>query len=160
MGIQNICESSSILKIMFVLVGGSSDSVYVNISQHNSLRAKLLGSVSGVATIETTKAAASVKNAHQFRLSRPEFWHPEYSTQMFLCSITVPHIVESMAVVLSRPEPMVTQSWTTFQLLEFVYRKRSRYSNRAVNVIYSNRAFNVNYNQYSLSLLGLNHLHC
>ena len=75
---------------------------------------------SGIATIEATEAAASVKNAQQFRLSRPEFWHPEYFTQTLLCSITVPHIIESMAVVLSRPEPMMTQSWTTFQLLEFV----------------------------------------
>ena len=33
---------------------------------------------SGVATIEATEAAASVKNVQQFRLSRPEFWHPEF----------------------------------------------------------------------------------
>ena len=68
---------------------------------------------------------------------------------MLLCSITVPHIIESMAVILSRPEPMVTQSWTTFQLLEFVCGNRSKYSNRAVTVIYSDRAFSVNYSQYS-----------
>ena len=102
--------------------------------------------VSGVATIEVTEAAASIKNAQQFR---PEYWHPEYSTQALLCSITVPHIIESMAIVLSRPEPMVKQSWTTFQLLEFVCGNRSKYSNRAVIVIYSNRAFSVNYSQCS-----------
>ena len=43
---------------------------------------------SGVATIEATEAA---KNAQQqARLSRPEFWHPKFSTQTLLDSITVP----------------------------------------------------------------------
>ena len=50
---------------------------------------------SGVATIEATEAAASVKMLN----SRPEFWHPGFlATQTLLDSITIPHI---MAVVLS-----------------------------------------------------------
>ena len=57
---------------------------------------------SGVATIEATEAAASVKNAQLNRLSKPEFWHPEFSTQTLLDSITVPHTIVSMAIVLSR----------------------------------------------------------
>ena len=56
---------------------------------------------SGVATIEATEAAASVK-MHNTRLSRLEFWHPRFSTQTLLDSITVTHIIGSMDVVLSR----------------------------------------------------------
>ena len=44
-GIQDICEPSSILEVKPVLVGGSTDGASVNISQHNSLRARLLKSV-------------------------------------------------------------------------------------------------------------------
>ena len=75
---------------------------------------------SGVATIEETEAAASVKMLDN-SLSRPEIWHPGFSTQMLLDSITVPHIIESMAVVLSRVGAHSDMyDWTTFQLLEFV----------------------------------------
>ena len=56
---------------------------------------------SGVATIEATEVAASVKLLNN-RLSRPEFWHPRFSTQTLLESITVPHTIEPMALVLSR----------------------------------------------------------
>ena len=56
---------------------------------------------SGVATIEATEVADLVKMLNN-RLSRPEFWHPGFSTQMLLDSITVSHIIESMAVVLRR----------------------------------------------------------
>ncbi|XP_065918189.1 uncharacterized protein [Dysidea avara] len=45
MGIQDICDPSSILKVKPILVGGSTDGASVNISQHNSLRARLLESV-------------------------------------------------------------------------------------------------------------------
>ena len=56
---------------------------------------------SGVATIEATEAAALVKNVQQFRLSRPEFWHPEFFT-------TIQHyqeliIVEGECLTLHRP---------------------------------------------------------
>ena len=45
------------------------------------------GIVSGVATIEATEAVASVKNVQQFRLSRPEFWHPEFfTTRQLYCT--------------------------------------------------------------------------
>ena len=65
---------------------------------------------SGIATREATEAAASVKSTQQFRLSRPEIWHPEFSTQMLLLdSITVQYIIESMAVE-AGPEPTVEQS--------------------------------------------------
>ena len=40
--------------------------------------------LSGVATIEATEAVTSVKNAQLNRLSRPEFWHPKFSTQTLL----------------------------------------------------------------------------
>ena len=56
---------------------------------------------SGVATIEATKAAASIKMLNN-RLSRPEFWHPRFSTHTLLDSITVRNKIESMTVVLSR----------------------------------------------------------
>jgi len=42
MGIQDICEPSSVLQVKPILVGGGSDGASVNISQHNSLRAQLL----------------------------------------------------------------------------------------------------------------------
>ena len=45
MGIQDVCEASSILQVKPILVGGSSDGASVNVSQHNSLRAQLLESV-------------------------------------------------------------------------------------------------------------------
>ena len=45
MGIQDICVPSSILKVKPILVGGSTDGASVNISQNNSLRARLLESV-------------------------------------------------------------------------------------------------------------------
>ena len=41
---------------------------------------------SGVATIEATEVAASVKILNN-RLSRPEFWHHRFSTQTLLDSI-------------------------------------------------------------------------
>ena len=78
------------------------------------------------------------------RLNRPELWHPGFSTQTLLDSITVQHL---MAVVKAGLEPMVTRCWTTFQLFEFV--KRSRYPNRAVTVLYSNKAFSINYSHCS-----------
>ena len=67
---------------------------------------------SGIATIEETEAAASVKkNAQLNRLSRPEFWHPEFSTQTLLDSITVPHTIVFMAVVLSRAKTLGDTVW-------------------------------------------------
>ena len=56
---------------------------------------------SGVATIEATEAAASVKILNN-RLNRPEFWHPRFSTRTLLDSNTVRNKIESMTVVLSR----------------------------------------------------------
>ena len=56
---------------------------------------------SGVATIEATEAAASVKMLNN-SLSRPECWHPRFSTHMLLDTITVRNKIESMTVVLSR----------------------------------------------------------
>ena len=69
---------------------------YVYYSYHYILTLKYS---SGVATIEATEVAASVKMLNN-RLSRSEFWHPRFSTQTLLDSITVLHIIESMAVVL------------------------------------------------------------
>ena len=45
MGIQDVCEASSILQVKPILVGGGSDGASVNVSQHNSLRTQLLKSV-------------------------------------------------------------------------------------------------------------------
>ena len=70
---------------------------------------------SGVATIEAIEAAALVKMLNN-TLSRPEFWQPGFSTQTLLDSITVPHIIESMAVVLSRAGAH-GDTVITFQLL-------------------------------------------
>ena len=55
-----------------------------------------------------------------FRLSRPEFWYPKLSTQTLLDSITVPHIIESMAVVLSKARAHGEMDWHWLELLEFV----------------------------------------
>ena len=54
-----------------------------------------------IATIEATEAAASVKMFNN-RLSRPEFWHPRFSTHTLLDSTTVRNKIEYMDVVLSR----------------------------------------------------------
>ena len=75
-------------------------------------------------------------------MSRSEFWHPGFSTQTLLDNITVSHIIESMAVVLSRAGAhgdMMLDHFSATQLNSVV--KRSIYSNRAVIVIYSNIAF-------------------
>ena len=56
---------------------------------------------SGVATIEVTEAAASVKMFNN-RLSRPEYWHPGFSTQTLL--LRQHYCTTHMAVVLSRAE--------------------------------------------------------
>ena len=45
MGIQDVCEASSILQVKRILVGGGRDGASVNVSQHNSLRVQLLESV-------------------------------------------------------------------------------------------------------------------
>ena len=71
------------------------------------------------------------------RLSRPKFWHPGFSTQMLLDSITVSHIIESMAVILRRAG---AHSDTVLDHLS---------ANRAVIIIYSNRAFSTDYSQCS-----------
>ena len=55
---------------------------------------------SGVATIEATKAAASVKNA-QLSEQAEQSWSFG-TTQTLLDSITVPHTIVSITVVLSR----------------------------------------------------------
>ena len=60
-----------------------------------------LGKYSGIATIEATEAAASVKMLNN-RLSRPELWHPRFSTHTLLDNTTVRNKIESMVVVLSR----------------------------------------------------------
>lgn len=43
-GIQDICEPSSVLGVKPILVGGGTDGASVNISQHNSIKARLLES--------------------------------------------------------------------------------------------------------------------
>ena len=44
-GIQDICEPSSVLGVKPILVGGGTDGASVNISQHNSIKARLLESI-------------------------------------------------------------------------------------------------------------------
>ena len=44
-GIQDICESSSVLGVKPILVGGGTDGASVNISQHNSIKARLFESI-------------------------------------------------------------------------------------------------------------------
>ena len=44
-GIQDICEPSSVLGVKPILFGGGTDDASVNISQHNSIKARLLESI-------------------------------------------------------------------------------------------------------------------
>ena len=44
-GIQDICEPSSVLGVKPILVGGGTDGASVNISQHNGIKARLLESI-------------------------------------------------------------------------------------------------------------------
>ena len=47
-GIQDICEPSSVLGVKPILVGGGTDGASVNIPQHNSIKARLLESISWI----------------------------------------------------------------------------------------------------------------
>ena len=92
--LQELCFHSETIEIFMSTISAHGGLVHV-VLDVNSVTSE---GISGVATIEATEAAASVKIQQQAeqacRVLAPP---PGFSTQTLLDSITVPHIVESMA---------------------------------------------------------------